>query len=145
MSRIDNSRPLRQREPRVRDRGYLAWLHEGIPCIACLIKGKPKATWTQIGMPHGFELTYPIEAAHQKLAIASARWFEQRGKRVSDERCCPLCGWHHRLAPDACDVNQRAFWDRLGLGDRVADLCTELYDAYQTGGDGAAVVRRFAR
>ena len=132
MSRVLNDRPLRQREPRVRDPGFLRWLHQGLPCVSCALAGKTAVT--------------PIEAAHVKIGIASKGWTEcGRGVRPSDWRCIPLCATEHRLARDAFDVNQRAFLDRIGLGDRVADLCEELYRAYKSGGDGAAVIRRFAR
>jgi hypothetical protein len=135
LSRLANTAPLRQREPRVRDKKYLAWLHHGLPCAACAIRGDG-AAWP------GFR----VEAAHIKLGIASRGWTEcGRGVRPSDSRCLPLDAWCHRLAPDACDVNQRQFFDRLGLGDAVADLCSELYQAFQHGQDGAAVIRRWAR
>ena len=38
MSRIVNTRPMIERNPRIRDEGYLHWLH-GLPCIACEIYG----------------------------------------------------------------------------------------------------------
>lgn len=133
MSRIAPQGVLRQREPRVRDKPYLAWLHDGLPCIGCL-----RAT----GASHNRN----IEAAHIKLAIASRGWEEGgRGVRTHDRRCVPLCSYCHRLAPDACDVNQRHFFDRIGLGDAVADFAEDLYSAFQRGQDGAAVVRRWAR
>ena len=81
-----------------------------------------------------------------KLGIASHGWTEcGRGVRPNDARCLPVCAWHHRLAPDACDVNQRKFFDRIGLGDDVADLCDELYAAYRHGQDGAAVIHRWGK
>jgi hypothetical protein len=119
-----------QRRPRAPDPGYLTWLHEGLPCIACLIEGGPRC---------GFGAN-PIEAAHQKhtdLRGASL------GRRPSDATCCPLCAWHHRLAPDACDPAQRKFWDRLEVD--VGDFCRALYCAYQGSQDGAAIVSGFAR
>ena len=116
----------------MRDHDYLRWLHCGIPCVACLIEQLPPSP------------TSALEAAHQKLGISSRGWHEGgSGVRVSDDRCVVLCRWHHRLAPNACDNGQRAFWDRLGVGDRVADLCAELYAAYQAGQSGGAVVRGF--
>ena len=125
MSRIANTTALRQREPQQRDAGYLAWLHKDIPCIACLLEGPPSL----IGM------FTRIEAAHIKIGVPGrAGWVEGgRGKRVSDRRCCALCAVHHRLAGDACDVNQRAFFDRLGLGDHFADFIDALYFAYEKG------------
>lgn len=119
-----------QRAPRRKERDYLAWLHEDIPCVACLIDG---------GRPIG-----PIEAAHQKLAIAGF-WKEGGGgMRTHDERCVPLCRWHHRIDVNACDNGQRKFWDRLGVRDEVVTLCRELHDAFKWNQSGEAVVRRFS-
>ena len=121
-----------QRRPRERDGGYLSWLHDGLPCIACLIEGEPR---------RGFgTTTNPVEAAHQKHTDLRG---PALGKRPSDAACCPLCAWHHRLAPDACDPAQRKFWDRLNVN--VGNFCRALYSAYQVSQDGAAIVRRFAR
>ena len=122
-----------QRRPRERDLGYLAWLHEGLPCIACLIEGEPRRT-------PGATATNPIEAAHQMHTDLKG---PALGKRPSDAASCPLCAWHHRLAPDACDPAQRKFWDRLDVN--VGGFCRALYSAYQVSQDGAAIVRRFAR
>ncbi len=124
-----------QRNPREKDAAFMSWLHEDIPCIACVIEGP------------GPDGAHNIEAAHQKLAIASKGWtIGGLGPRVSDNRCVALCAWHHRLAPNSCDTGgQRKFWDRLGIGDDVADLCRSLYAAFLAGQDGEPVVRRFAR
>ncbi|MBI1682335.1 hypothetical protein [Caulobacter hibisci] len=123
-----------KRQPREVDAGFMSWLHQDVPCIACLIEG-----------PGPAEARH-IEAAHQKLAIASKGWsIGGLGPRVSDARCVALCAWHHRLAPNSCDTGgQRKFWDRLGIGDGVADLCRSLHSAFLAGQDGAPIVRRFA-
>lgn len=122
-----------QRDPRQVNPGFMAWLHVDTDCIACLIEGRP----AQPG---------PIEAAHQKLAIASKGWREGGlGPRVHDHRCAPLCAWHHRLAPNSCDTGgQRKFWDRLGLGDRVADFCRDLHTAYTTEEPAMPIIRAYA-
>ncbi len=121
-----------QRRPRQRDPGYLSWLHDCLPCIACLIEGEPRRE-------PGFTNSNPIEAAHQKHTDLRGAAL---GRRPNDAACCPLCAWHHRLAPDACDPAQRKFWDRLNVN--VADFCGALYCAYEVSQDGAAIVRRFA-
>lgn len=119
-----------QRDPRQLDEAFVAWLHDGIPCIAGLIEGGCAG---------------PIEAAHQKLAIAGKGWAGTGlGPRAHDARCAPLCARHHRLAPNSCDTGgQRKFWDRLGLGDGVADLCRALHAAFLAGQPGGPVVRGF--
>jgi hypothetical protein len=137
--RAKRARPVRvtpmaagQRQARTKDPGYLSWLH-GLPCIACRIEGPP---WRA----NGFSTLNPIEAAHQKHTDSKG---PALGKRPSDADSCPLCAWHHRLAPDACDPAQRKFWDRLGVN--AGDFCLALYSGYQFDEDGAVIVHRFAR
>jgi hypothetical protein len=113
-----------QRQPRVRDSGYLHWLHEDLPCIACLIEGAAPAE-------HAF-----IEAAHQKHVDKRG---PSLGVRPSDSASCPLCAWHHRLGPQCCDPAQRKFWDRLGVD--VSAFCRDLFDAFRSGQEGVYVVR----
>ena len=122
-----------QRDPRQADAAYLAWLHVDTDCIACLIEGRPADAG-------------PIEAAHQKLAIASRGWREGGlGPRIHDARCAPLCAWHHRLAPNSCDTGgQRKFWDRLGLGDAIADFCADLKAAFDQGRPAMSVIVQWA-
>ncbi|WP_292038645.1 MULTISPECIES: hypothetical protein [unclassified Brevundimonas] len=126
-----------QRDPRQQDKAYLAWLHEGTDCIACLIEGRPA---------FGGGGAEVIEAAHQKLAIASKGWREGGlGPRVHDRRCVPPCAWHHRLAPNSCDTGgQRKFWDRLGLRDGIADFCADLNAAFDQGQPAMPVIRKWA-
>jgi DNA (cytosine-5)-methyltransferase 1 len=47
-----------QRAAHNRDEAYLSWLHQGLPCIACEIEGKPDPAQLR-GTPN------PVEAAHQ--------------------------------------------------------------------------------
>jgi len=131
---------------RVRDFGFLSWLHEDIPCIACLIEGPVQAragVYVQYGPgsegwagPGGIA----IEAAHQKHVAGKGGML---GKRPSDADSCPLCAWHHRIAPNACDPAQRKFWTRLGVD--VAAYCRALHEAFRSGASGAEVARLFAR
>ena len=123
-----------KRDPRQLDAGFMSWLHVDLPCIACLIEGPGAVEYAN------------IEAAHQKVAIAAKGWSKGGlGPRVHDGgRTCPLCAWHHTIAANACDKGQRQFWDRLGLGDDIADFCRDLYTAYRAHDDGATVVRSWA-
>lgn len=136
--KIQRSRTFRpegkgQRDPRQEDAAYLAWLHDGTDCIACMIEGRKADRGA-------------IEASHQKLAIASKGWREGGlGPRVHDRRCVPLCTWHHRLAPNSCDTGgQRKFWDRLGLRDGIADFCADLNAAFDQGLPAMPVIRKWA-
>lgn len=130
---VESTAPNR-RDPRQRNAGFLSWLHHDLPCIGCLVEGPG---------PVGFAT---IEAAHQKVAIAAKGWAKGGlGPRVHDlGRTCPLCAWHHTVAANACDNGQRQFWDRLGLGDDVADFCAALADAFTNHQPGRAVVVAFA-
>ncbi len=137
--RAKTARPARvtpvvagQRSAPTRDTRYLRWLR-GLPCIACLIEGPPP-------LAPGFIGLNPIEAAHQKHTDLKG---PALGRRPSDAACCPLCAWHHRLAPDACDPAQRRFWDRIGVNGGA--FCLALYSGYQVSEDGDAIVRQFAR
>jgi hypothetical protein len=121
----------RFRQPREHDDAFMAWLRDIGLCIACLIEGRPAHPG-------------PIEAAHQKQNIAAAGWTKVSGRRAHDRQCVGLCRFHHQDAPNACDKGQRQFWDRLGIGDRIADLCAELYAAFKGGSDGALIIRRYA-
>lgn len=127
-----NSRPFPAREKprRQRDAGFISWLHD-LPCIACEILGQAPSAHAH------------IEAAHQKAQDAARGWNKRLGVRPDDEQCCPLCAWHHRLAPTCCDPAQAKFWALLNVD--VIDFCRALYAAYLAGGDGAAIVHTFAQ
>lgn len=125
-----------QRNPRELDPAYLSWLHVDVACIACLVEGKPVNQ-------HGLQST--IEAAHQNMAIDAKGWRERGGgKRIHDARCVPLCTLHHTGLPNACDNGQRKFWDRLGLGDAIADFCAALHTAFKADAPAMPVIRQFA-
>jgi hypothetical protein len=116
---------------RARDPEYLAWLHEDLPCIACLALG---------GAP-----TTPIEAAHQRINAASRQVLKSFGVRPADAWAVPLCREHHRHGPLCCDPAQAKFWAIIGLSpEQTADFCRALHSAYQDGRRGAPVVATFA-
>lgn len=112
--------------PRERDGDYLAWLHEDVPCIACLILGP------------GPEKHCHIEAAHQKAQDAERGWHKLMGRKVHDRQCVALCAWHHRIAPNCCDPAQGKFWALLGVD--VIAFCDDLYRAFANGDQGQFVV-----
>lgn len=121
------------RHVRERDTGYLSWLHEDLPCIACLVLGEI--------LPQSLNA---IEAAHQKIN-APGRVQKRLGVRPDDVWTLPLCRLHHREGPLCCDPAQAKFWSIIGLTpDETADFCLALYAAYQEERDGRAVVHDFA-
>jgi hypothetical protein len=124
---------------RERDASYLTWLHQDLPCLACNVLGTLRLVVDgQIG-------SNPIEAAHQKLNVASRGVQKRLGVRPSDLWCVPLCAGHHRLSPLCCDPAQTKFWAVIGLTpEEVADFCLALYRAYEQESDGAVVIRDFA-
>lgn len=130
------ARPVRvkQGETKVRrdrDEDYLGWLHEGLPCIGCLVVGPSSSASV-------------IEAAHQKINAPSRGVFKRLGVRPSDWLCLPLCAGHHRLDPTCCDPAQAKFWAILGLTpDQLADFIQALNGAFRAGLAGAPVVHRF--
>lgn len=112
------------------DADYMAWLHEGLPCIACLVLG-----------PGGG----PIEAAHQKLQRADRGWHRRAGRRGPHRTCVPLCRSHHHEGPVCCDPAQAKFWELIGLGvDGAIDFAEALYGAFASGGDGLPIIQEFA-
>lgn len=112
---------------REQDAGYAAWVHEtGLSCIACHIEGPPSAG-----------VLYRIEFAHQRVK----GW--KKGVRGDDADSCPLCVWHHQLAPNACDKGQRQFWTRLGVDP--AQFCADLYAAFRGGRSGERVILEAAK
>jgi hypothetical protein len=138
-----SARPFPKREKaahgRERDAGYLTWLHEGLPCIACNVLGTLRLVVGGKISPN------PIEAAHQKLNVASRGVQKRLGVRPSDLWCVPLCRGHHREGPVCCDAAQTKFWALIGLTpEDVADFCLALYRAYGQEADGSVVVREFA-
>lgn len=124
------TRRAKPKHGRESDVGFLAWLHDGLPCIACLRFG---ATGS------------PIEAAHQKIQAADKGLHRKLGVRPDDWLCVPLCASHHRLGPLCCDPAQGKFWALVGLtANDVADFCAELHAAFKASGPGAPIVHRFA-
>lgn len=127
MSYIENSRPLRQREPRVRDKAYLGWVAR-LPCVACAAQGR--------GFRDG------VHVAHIRASWADqAGWRDVgRSEKPSDVRTAPLCPAHHMDGPEAQHrMSERQFWAQLGIWPPA--FCGALRRAYEDGEDGRDVIR----
>lgn len=123
-------RRAKPKHGRDRDHDYLAWLHDGLDCIACLRFGATGA---------------PIEAAHQKIQAPDRGLNRKLGVRPDDWQTVPLCQSHHTGGPICCDPAQGKFWALVGLAPAaVADFCSELYAAFKAGLPGNPIVHRFA-
>lgn len=124
------ARRAKPKHGRQRDEAFLSWLHDGLPCIACIRFGATGAK---------------IEAAHQKIQAADKGLHRKMGVRADDWQCVPLCVTHHRLGPLCCDPAQGKFWAIVGLAaSDVADLCAELHAAFKAGAPGQPIIARFA-
>lgn len=130
---LKESSASNKRDPRQKDAEFISWLHEDLPCIGCLIEGPGPVGYAN------------IEAAHQKMSIAVKGWGKAGlGPRTHDSRCVALCAWHHRVARNSCDTGGQAkFWSRLGLGDDVADFCSDLFAAFKADEPGRPVVMAY--
>lgn len=113
-----------QRQPRERDPGFLAFLRR-LPCIAGMIVGGCEG---------------PVQAAHVRFSRAGKGRNPGMGSKNHDRHANPLCNGHH--INDQHQRSEVAFWADLGVD--AYDLSAALYQAYQAGEDGAAVLRRFA-
>lgn len=113
-----------QRQPRERDKEYLAWIRR-LPCVCCGAERK-------------------VEAAHVRAGYSAKGWAPTgMMQKPDDARAVPLCKDCHREGPNAQHrTNERAWWEALGIDP--PDLCAALRRAYAAGEDGQAVLRRFA-
>lgn len=132
MSRIESSGGLRQREPRVRDRAYLGWLHDR-PCVSCMSQGFTR---------------YGVHAAHCKVSFPEAGWRAfGHSEKGHDQNASPLCADCHQYGPDAQHKNrngdEREWWRRRGIYPPA--FCAALYAAFQAGESGDWIIRRAAR
>lgn len=111
MSRIAPTEPLRQKQPRQKDRKYLLWI-KNLPCIICALRGR---------------LNSPCDAAHLRYGDPD------QGKRPTgmqekpdDKWCLPLCDQHHRNGQEAQHNHaEREWWANMNI-DPVR-LCGLLY------------------
>jgi len=105
----------RQRQPRIHDHAYLAWLRR-CPCIAGLY---------EFGTCEG-----PTQAAHLRMNIAG-RQGPGMQRKPDDCWATPLCEKHH--IRDQHTQSEAAFWGRLGV-DPFA-LASELYASFLAGAE----------
>lgn len=114
-----------QRQPRVRDPGFLAWLRR-LPCVAGAVEGGCEG---------------PIQAAHIRFSDhAKGRVNSGMQAKPDDSWCLALCRRHH--LDDQHQMSERKFYERLGI--EPGDLAIALHAAYLADEDGAAVIQRFA-
>lgn len=99
-----------QRQPRVKDKAYLAWIRR-LPCAAC-------------------GATRRVEAAHVRAGYAADGWAPTgMMEKPSDHRAVPLCAHDHREGPDAQHrANERSWWQARGI--HPPDLCRDLRAAF---------------
>lgn len=115
-----------QRQPRVRERGYLAFVRR-LPCVAGLVEGACHC--------HG-----PIHAAHVRFSIGRVV-NPGMGSKPDDRYALPLCSRHH--LHDQHRGSERAFYERLGVSPHA--LCDALHAAYEFNGSAAALLDRVAK
>lgn len=126
--------PLRQRQPRVRDKAYLGWVAR-LPCLPTLILE---------GRQH-----MGVQVCHLKMAS------EKHGKRhtggaekPSDIWVVPMRPYYHmdRMAGGGPlaqhQIGEPAFYDMLGIDP--FDFCLQLRAAYDANLSGHVVIARIA-
>ncbi len=113
--------PVRKRRPgkrrgSLKDRAYLAWLHE-LPCVVCIL---PWKLWLS-GVVYSNVQTSATEAAH-----VGTRGL---GQKCSDRETIPLCGACHRTGRDSQHVLGKKFFQHHGLDkDKIIAELNRLYD-----------------
>lgn len=123
---IDASRP-EQRQERQEDPAYLRWLRARC-CIAGAIARSP--------------CDGPIDPAHIRFADPTAgRMNPGLGRKPDDRWCLPVCRRHHEAQHLA---GNEARWWAQEVGVDPSDVARSMYRDFQGGGDGSAVLRRFA-
>jgi hypothetical protein len=98
-----------QRQPRVRDNAYLAFLRRQ-PCLKC---GKT-----------------PSDAAHIRFAPHGSGWrYTGKGEKPDDRRAVPLSRDCHELQHSMSEAH---FWSEV-LGMDPVQVCADLYAAFLSG------------
>lgn len=82
---------MSERQPRERDRNYLAWLHTQPCCICGLV---------------------PVQAHHIRIGSIGIKRETGMAEKSSDKWALPLCRYHH---DESHKMHEREFWASYGL------------------------------
>lgn len=110
-----------QREPRVREPDYMAWVAK-LPCVACMVHGK---------------VTWGVHVAHLRAASeAHGKRYTGKAEKPSDCWTLPLCPPHHtgdvrRARYSQHSMGELDFWAVHGVDP--FGLCIELHEAFVAG------------
>lgn len=129
MSRIAPFGAVRQREPRIHDKPFMAWVAK-LPCVSCACRGLMK---------------YGVHVAHIRAGYPDAPGWREFGKseKPHDTHTAPLCPSCHLDGPQAQHRgNERAWWSALNIYPPL--FCEALWRAYEAGENGDKVVRKAA-
>lgn len=98
---------LRQRQPRVKDKQYIAWLHE----LPCVVTGR---------------VGDGVQAAHVRYAdVRYGKRWSGKAEKPDDVWCLPV--WHGEHARQH-SMNENAYW--AGLGKDPLALCRLIREVY---------------
>lgn len=113
--------PLRQREPRERDRDHLGKVAR-LPCISCLIRK---------GVAN-----HQVQVAHIRCAYPEPGWRHVgKAEKPHDWRTAPLCVACHLDGPHAQHRHSEVEW-WADLGVYPPTLCQHLRDDFARGDRG---------
>lgn len=119
MAQIVSHRPLRQRQPRIRNERHLRVIRR-LPCLTSYFSGSE----------HN-----PIEAAHVRFADASRDKRETgKAEKPDDKWTVPLSQREHTAGPGAQHrIGERQWWENHGID--VLALCERLYSVWDKTSD----------
>jgi hypothetical protein len=117
---------LRERRPRLRDNGYLAFIRR-LPCLATARRDGAVA--------------FGCDAAHVRSSYPEPGWpHTGRGEKPDDVRTVPLTRAAHE---EQHGQNERAWWSAMNLYPPA--VCARLRHAYEAGEDGTSAILEIAR
>jgi hypothetical protein len=120
------------RDPRQRDPAFLAYVAK-CPCAACMVSGA---------------VVWGVHVAHIRAgSLEHDKRPTGMAEKPSDRWVTPLCPAHHTGDVRRTRVSQHAmgeleFWESFGINP--FDLATALFDAFERGQSGPAVIATFA-